>query len=898
MNSESESNNSLFEGFPTISSGVHALRVSSNFIIWCPTIDMAGFSYLQQDPKDDVNNREEIPTGLTFHRLSGQQVWSTNLGSGSGITGGAKRSQPSIQPISASWNETGRMFTLTQRDGSCKVYSSNTGKLLFTTCFAPENQEFLWTSILSATFRFPESLIQDAPFRRLGFTTITKSLPKLTFTGLGPVLPNSRYMMRQVLEDTIHSKTADVDNFEMPIQIIGTNDGCVGLSLHGTFNIGKVELDNRIKNQQEVISISSFADLSQAFVALTKTNGNIHNLYIINLDFLSSLNFYLFEVTQVPTQIDALLEYVCGEIDVVRTEIANMATAQLNFYQSLLEEAEREGDIPAGQKKNAFENLMPLFLDTLLTGIPSQCISNWISRIVKERGVKKWKKETLHGYEIIRKKIFVYLIPALERVVLLLSQLGGLIKWVHNGGSIYGILYDTQGDGNRTGLLDMDSSVVETASEQATNLIRELNSYLWTLNSEFLLYRSFCNWIEILYEEVTNIPLRDNSGEGPKIAQSTKVKEYICDVIPIIGTVPEFGQAYQGIPLNKAPAKKKMMVHKDENSERSLDYMFKRLRGTCGLIFEVIKKFLCSEVYSFKLLKVATEADITIKVHGVSRERTNAIPGFGDLGLDIGINKESTTQKKILKDSMWTYMAMHSESRPGELVLVKFKVDQNENQSSATDDAPLVEVCRIDVSMGNDKTRVIQFEFIDDQEILMLLSSGDEAGDDEEKETASLVSMSYFDLMYSIVVCKSDEGVYETAVKSCDTVVLHVSKSREFSTREVPTSSRPRSVFSKDGTDEKETVTFDEFEDAEDTEKREQLIENDFIPRSFSVNGRAGRRVGCLLERDGHRYIFFDLEGDGNEDEDEDDDDDDDDDENEDEDEYEDENDVTELIEG
>lgn len=140
-----------------------------------------------------------------------------------------------------------------------------------------------------------------------------------------------------------------------------------------------------------------------------------------------------------------------------------------------------------------FEDLTPLFIDTLLTGIPTECIEEWIAHIVKEMGIKKWKKDILHSYEMIRKKIFVYIIPALERMVTLLSQIGGLAKWLNNGGEISD---DT--------LLYIDPATLDLAITQTSSIIRHLTGYLWSLNSEFLLYRSYSNWIEILYEEITN----------------------------------------------------------------------------------------------------------------------------------------------------------------------------------------------------------------------------------------------------------------------------------------------------------------------------------------------------------------------------------------------------------
>lgn len=882
MSSQSESEDVQDVGFATISTGVHAYCVSPTFIEWCPTIDMVGFSYIEPDSqlesdKDDKNN--QVPTGLTIHRLSSQQVWSTNTSSVIGVTGGSKKSQSVIQPLSASWNETGRMLALTLRDGSCKVYSSNTGKLMVVIKFPSSNKTFDWTSILWTTYKLPTTLTQDSPFRRLGFSTILKSLPKLTFAGLGPVLPDSQYTMRQVLEDTIHSKTADIDTFEIPVQVIGTNHGFISVNLFGTLNVGLVKL-NPQQNvfQNEIVGdLSTFSDLPHVQIALTKNDANTHNLYTINMDFLTSLNIYLMDLAQVPTQISALLEYIRGEINVVRTEMSNMAKIQQNFYNPLITEFKKENESQSVPSEASIEDLVPLFLDALLTGIPSQCISNWVSQNIKERGIKKWKKEILHGYKIIRKKIFVYLIPALERMIFLLSQVNGLVKWLHNGGSIDGILSDHKQQ-KMTSLLSLDSDKIEKASSRATLLVRELNLYLWALNSEFLLYRSFSNWIEILYEEITNMPIRDSSGEGPKIAQTTKVKEYICDILTKVGSVPEFGLEYQGSSTEDTSSEKKakMEVHKDNDNSRSLEHLFKSICGACESIFEVIKKSLCEQVYVSKPLKLSIEDKTAIKVRGVSKSAIDPIPRLS--GLTLGTDYTQTERKdNNSKNDLWVYIAMCLESRPSELVVAKTKVSTPTGEPEPNmQPEQLIEACRIDVSLGNSNTKLLQFEFIDDQEILLLLStkqSDDGNVDDgtEEEDKIVLASMSYFDLMYSLSSCSSDESILETVYKSCDSVMLNISKVREFTKgAAMNDSDRPRSSSStssgaeqskkSNGNNDNEITVFDEFEDADDTEKREQLIENDFLPCAFSINGKAGRRVGCLLERDLHRYIFFDLD--------------------------------------
>lgn len=85
---------------------------------------------------------------------------------------------------------------------------------------------------------------------------------------------------------------------------------------------------------------------------------------------------------------------------------------------------------------------------------------------------------------------------------------------------------------------------------------------------------------------------------------------------------------------------------------------------------------------------------------------------------------------------------------------------------------------------------------------------------------------------------------------------MEIKRSREFPREEEDEES---GMSSKPGT--AETKVFNEFEEADDEGKRAQMVERGFVPAQFAVNGALGRRVGCLLERDQRRYIFFDIDG-------------------------------------
>lgn len=116
-------------------------------------------------------------------------------------------------------------------------------------------------------------------------------------------------------------------------------------------------------------------------------------------------------------------------------------------------------------------------------------------------------------------------------------------------------------------MLNLDAALLDKAVEQVSTLMREVNNYMWDMNAEFVLFRSYANWIDILYEQVTKTPLKENPGEGPRVAQTVKVAEYINIHLPVIEQVPPFGQTAADEP-------------------KSLEGMFEELYGTTGQVLK------------------------------------------------------------------------------------------------------------------------------------------------------------------------------------------------------------------------------------------------------------------------------------------------------------------------
>lgn len=960
----------IISDFATISSGIHNAQMSPDFIVWCPTVDMIAFSPLQTPEQlksqplnsttDTHTSPKSVPTGISFFRLSSQQVWSW----ASSIS--TKKNLTAIQPLAIAWHEDGRSFAAILRDGSCKVYNCSRGKHLYTIHQAPNSlnnppidnssttvgektfipeiipksivgnttktNDGLWTAISWSTYRFSESLINATPFLKLASTcNPLKSLPKMSFQNPAQLPADSKYVMRNVMEEIIHSKLIDIDSFEMTMQLCGNNKGEVDLSIYGAFDVGRFQLD---KDCAAVVSIVPFKKTPQTVMILTKKQSEdimkeTYKLYTVNIDFIRRFGLYLLDVTIIPTQISAILEYLRAEVDGFKVEIKNMTAAQRTFYKELIAyvvKTEHKSKDPAfiqqelerQQQHPDTVQLMPFLVDALVTGFPEEEIDYWVSQGIRERGIRKWRKEILHGYENIRRKLFIYIMPACERLIANLGHLRGLSQWTERGAP-----------------LNLDSQLLGLAVEQATRLTIETNDFLWALNAEFLLFRSYANWIDLIYESVTKQSMRENPTEGPRLAHTLKVSDYINKYIPTVCEPYPFGRDHKKHPDNDDNNTNK----EEENDTRAnvnglepesvdntpgIETLFENLNSTCNKILGKIKTNFLQNIKVCGPPKViTTEANTVVRIRNISEGKKNHQSSNTFDFSDITKGEEELT----------SYIVMYNEKiNKSELVFAKIDVQQTLSSSSSSCipsttkngvgreggyaakfqdkriNKSVVEICRVDVSLGDPNARVAQFDFIDDEDLMVLVTSPENTSKEEvntndnssKLESATVLSMSYFDLMYTVAAYNNNNNnneenltnnnngelssLYKLACESIEeSIPVNIKKSRRFSRNPDEDNTNTQGVDKKDkeikkrkeeggggeqngnsniiDNDGKPQIIYNEFEDADDEEKRVEMIEQDFVPGSFAVNGNAGRRVGCLLEEDGHRYIFFDLDG-------------------------------------
>lgn len=605
-------------------------------------------------------------------------------------------------------NWLGRSFALILQDGSCRVYNVNNGKLMYNV--HPPRQDRAWTAITWGQLAMSEEALNSQPFKNIVKLDPLKHIPKLPMLQ-GSVPESNTYIQRQFLDDILHNNLKDPQTFSMGLIFVGSRDGIISLSAFGTFSIGEIQLPQR----PEVLSISSMKNQTRHMV-LTRDETGL-SLVPLSVDFIHKYGLYLMDVTVIPVKLLAVLEYIKDTLALVQGEMKVMSEANREFLTSLSGVIEMDktdtdpkfpGYNPPTMPKTQLIALRAesALLDALLTGIANDSIEYWLKDILKEKGIKKWRKLCFNSYDNIRKFLFENLLPACERTLLLLTELRGLAKWAERGIP-----------------LGLDPELLDTCVEKVVAMASIANNLIWSLNSQFQLYRFFSSWIEIQFEEVTGIPIKDPAADanGPKYTVSSKVVEYITKHI--------------GASMN---------LEEDEGQQipsKNLSSTYASVEESCKQVLEKIKARMLQQVYASQGLPLAAHKDAEARVQLV--ETPNQ-----DTFCYVAICEGTTN-----------------------LTFARFKL-------SGSDPVTAVEIARVDVRPGPGYKSVQQAEFINDEAALFLVT-------DEEESKKMMIKISFSSLLYAVVAYEPGKSLVDLAAEVAQTP-LEIIKAREFTEEFIP----------------------------------------------------------------------------------------------------------------
>ncbi|CAI5760102.1 unnamed protein product [Candida verbasci] len=327
----------------------------------------------------------------------------------------------------------------------------------------------------------------------------------------------------QIKQITFHDKFFCLSGIDNLIKIYNSNDGNLIKILDYKFNNIQFLNWNKTEYKLDNDKLSKFPKIYELetkldYLVVVDDNEiifNFNKLWTINLpceykitqqvqsdlfdqvylseDKLIRINF---NIENKPLYIDTILKLcqLSQMMENITSTIKNLETELRTFviildrYLSNLNEDIRNVDI--------FTFLNDLLITNL---IPESSKDYWLNQF-GERGYKKLVKMSTHLKEYCLNTIFQYLISIMERIIILVGDINGIIKW----------------DKHLIGLDNVDQFL-----QCCKDLLKFYYKFLWDLRIEFDQFDEFLNWIKTILDTL-------NDQENVELNYSTSnVLEYI-----------------------------------------------------------------------------------------------------------------------------------------------------------------------------------------------------------------------------------------------------------------------------------------------------------------------------------------------------------------------------------
>ncbi|KAG4304314.1 hypothetical protein PORY_002289 [Pneumocystis oryctolagi] len=434
---------------------------------WCPLMDLLAF----------VTTSNEI----WIYRLSGNRVW-----------GALNKDQ---EATSITWRPDGKILVVGLSNGTIKLYNVNDGLLLHT--IEPRDCEFNRVNLVSWSLKFDPSI----------FLPRLASIPSA----------KSKNFSSSSLTNFISTNNEDKQTNEMDLLISGDEHGNLHISVCGLFHLALLPLisTNKALNvSRRLLYHFSSSDLRIQSAISKDEQTHEFFLHLLDMKSFKALGTSVTEIAKCSTNFHFLLTYIKEGITTITEEWQNMNDIKQEYLQAF------HDSLHEHNVSNIATPRLELF-SLVMTGIPSAPLRDWMTKKLTERGLKRWEKTSLTGYENLRKLTHQYILPACDRVALLLSKLNGLAKWPKTAKPMF-----------------IEPSRIQICLYILHIFIENLYNFIEKINEEVQLFKSFTIWMKFIFEEISPTELNaDPTTLHP--ANALDVAKFIGTVFPT-SSISEF----------------------------------------------------------------------------------------------------------------------------------------------------------------------------------------------------------------------------------------------------------------------------------------------------------------------------------------------------------------------
>lgn len=402
---------------------------------WCPSMDLLAVS--QRNGKC-----------ISLYRMNGRKVYEIDASS---------------SPVKyIEWRPDGKQLCVVCVDDSVVLYDVN-------------SNEELTRLKTQGSVNFTRWIVMKRPTSENKFhgkfelNDIWDSLPKLTPLSIsGAPRMNKTFSSKQAI-DTMIQIGSNEENMDL-LFAFGSNS--VNLTLHGLFSLGPVEIFKENEDDEEIVNCISHS-LEDHYILTSSFNTMQYKLRKFKTNFIQHYEFFS-QITTLSSKIIALLGYI-GE---VLSSIAVLVKSYLDDHNRFL-------NVLRNELKEKGLNVGDELYNLLLTGMMSEDIKDWIQNSIGDRNLKRWTSSGEAAYNNTRKLLIYHLIPACDRLILLLSRSIS----VANTASLLDTPFDIAG-------------AIPVVISEVKHFLIELFQLIKKINNEQDLFNEFILWLKFTFTEL------------------------------------------------------------------------------------------------------------------------------------------------------------------------------------------------------------------------------------------------------------------------------------------------------------------------------------------------------------------------------------------------------------
>ncbi|EWC47136.1 hypothetical protein DRE_03505 [Drechslerella stenobrocha 248] len=482
---------------------------------WCPTKDLIAYGLADQT--------------VALYRMNGQKVWQTPK-----YTTGQRAAKKEHSVTQLCWRPDGKLLAVSYDNFVTRIIDVQTGRFGHQVEMEdPAGGRIAAIGWVDNRDPAAEDAEQLEPKTRTDFINVggtltdenlgylfglfnfdvSNVLPKLSVLP-GVANADITFSSKQSLDSLINVPSVRKED-TMDVLLMGTSKGRFAMNVFDSFVVGSMDLSDLIgENDRYLYKITHHQSTRSLKTHLLLTTSTVRRkyrasaaeregptvLHALDLLFLSNYGPYLGRVTYTITKVQHLLRYINETILAMAAEWKSMESVEGAYMRAHKEIVEAPDDAAAGLE----------FFELLITGCASERMREWLVDCLGEKGQKKWEKVYVNGYETLRRLTHEHLLPACDRLVVLLSKLRGLARWTDKDSSL--------------GLDPMDYSKL---LDLVAGLAAVSHEFMGKVNYEMELFSGFIGWLKLVYEEFNGL------AEGGGAADAREREDFLVDTLKV-----------------------------------------------------------------------------------------------------------------------------------------------------------------------------------------------------------------------------------------------------------------------------------------------------------------------------------------------------------------------------